>query len=64
MTAPPHRCVDEKPKNDVRRTDTCHGHRPNGAFLPPTIRFSGRAIDVIPQSKAKKKKNKNNLKSM
>lgn len=33
----------EKPKNDVLRTDTCQGYRPKGAFLPPTILFSGRA---------------------
>lgn len=33
----------ENPKNDVRLTDTCHGYRPNGAFLPPTILVSGRA---------------------
>lgn len=32
----------EKPKKEVRRTDTCQGHRPNGASLPPTIRVSGR----------------------
>lgn len=42
-TAPPHRWVLEKPKNDVRLTDTCHGYRPNGAFFPPTILVSGRA---------------------
>jgi len=40
--APPQRWVLEKPKNDVRRTDTCQGHRPNGASLPPTILVSGR----------------------
>lgn len=50
ITAPPHRCVLEKPKNDVRRTDACHGQRPNGAFLPPTIRVSGLAIVGMPQS--------------
>lgn len=33
----------EKPKNDVLRTDTCHGYRPKGAFFPPTILVSGRA---------------------
>lgn len=32
----------EKPKKEVRRTDTCQGHRPNGASLPPTILVSGR----------------------
>lgn len=48
--APPHRCVLENPKNEVLRTDTCQGHRPNGAFLPPTIRVSGRPIVDIPQS--------------
>lgn len=32
----------EKPKNDVLRTDTCQGYRPNGAFFPPTILVSGR----------------------
>lgn len=46
MTAPPHLCVLENPKKLVRRTDTCHGHRPNGAFLPPTIRVSGRVWTV------------------
>lgn len=51
IIAPPHRCVLENPKNDVRRTDTCHGQRPNGAFLPPTIRVSGLPIVDIPQSK-------------
>ena len=51
ITAPPQRCVLEKPKNDVRLTDTCHGHLPNGAFLPPTIRVSGRDCIVgIPHS--------------
>jgi hypothetical protein len=35
--------VLEKPKNDVLRTDTCHGYRPKGAFLPPTILVSGLA---------------------
>lgn len=46
ITAPPHRCVLENPKNDVRRTDTCQGHRPNGEFLPPIIRVSGRLTNV------------------
>lgn len=41
-TAPPHLWVLEKPKNDVRLTDTCHGHLPNGAAFPPTMRVSGR----------------------
>lgn len=53
ITAPPQRCVLEKPKNDVRRTDTCHGYCAQPAFFPPTILTSGRA-DVavdIPQSK-------------
>lgn len=40
----------ENPKKDVRRTLTCHGHRPNGAFFPPTILVSGRAIVGIPHS--------------
>lgn len=41
----------EKPKKLVRRTETCQGHRPNGAFLPPTIRVSGRVCTVgIPHS--------------
>lgn len=31
----------EKPKKLVRRTDTCQGQRPKGAFLPPTILVSG-----------------------
>lgn len=39
--APPQRWVLENPKKDVRRTETCQGHRPKGAFLPPTIRISG-----------------------
>lgn len=57
ITAPPHRCVLENPKNDVRRTDTCQGHRPNGAFFPPTIRVSGLLTIVgIPQSIYKKQK--------
>lgn len=51
MRAPPHRCVLENPKKLVRRTDTCHGQRPNGAFLPPTMRVSGRVwIEGIPHS--------------
>lgn len=51
ITAPPQRCVLENPKNDVLLTDTCHGHLPNGAFLPPTIRVSGRDCIVgIPHS--------------
>lgn len=51
-TAPPQRCVLENPKNDVRRTDVCHGYRPNGAFFPPTILVSGRASAVeTPHSK-------------
>lgn len=50
MIAPPHRWVLENPKNEVLRTDTCQGHRPNGAFLPPTIRVSGLPIVDIPQS--------------
>lgn len=41
-TAPPQRWVLEKPKKEVLRTDTCHGHRPNEASLPPTILVSGR----------------------
>lgn len=45
-TAPPHRCVLEKPKKDVLLTETCHGYRPNGAFLPPTILVSGRGTFV------------------
>lgn len=54
IIAPPHRWVLEKPKNDVRRTDTCHGHRPNIAFLPPTIRVSGRwPTDDMPHSEKK-----------
>lgn len=32
----------EKPKKEVLRTDTCQGHRPNDASLPPTILVSGR----------------------
>jgi len=51
-TAPPHRWVLENPKNEVRRTETCHGYRPNGAFFPPTILVSGRARAVdTPHSK-------------
>lgn len=51
-TAPPHRWVLEKPKNDVRRTDVCQGYRPKGAFFPPTILVSGRASAVeMPHSK-------------
>jgi hypothetical protein len=45
-TAPPHRWVLEKPKNEVRRTDTCQGYLPNGAFFPPTILVSGRGTVV------------------
>lgn len=53
ITAPPHRCVLENPKNDVRLTDTCHGYCAQPAFLPPTILTSGRADAAveIPQSK-------------
>lgn len=40
-TAPPHLWVLEKPKNEVLRTETCQGHRPKGASLPPTILVSG-----------------------
>lgn len=51
ITAPPQRCVLENPKNEVLLTDTCHGHLPNGAFLPPTILVSGRDCIVgIPHS--------------
>lgn len=60
IMAPPHRCVLEKPKNDVLRTLTCHGYRPNGAFLPPTMRVSGRPIVERPQSGFWKEKNDRN----
>lgn len=40
----------EKPKNEVRRTDTCQGQRPNGALLPPTMRVSGRVKTGTPHS--------------
>lgn len=51
MMAPPHRWVDEKPKNDVRLTDTCHGHRPKLESLPPMMRVSGLGhIAVTPHS--------------
>jgi hypothetical protein len=28
MRAPPHLWVEEKPKKEVRRTETCHGNCP------------------------------------
>lgn len=40
----------EKPKNDVRLTDTCQGHRPKAALLPPTMRVSGRVKTGTPHS--------------
>lgn len=41
-TAPPHLWVLENPKNEVLRTETCHGHLPKDASFPPTILVSGR----------------------
>lgn len=50
IKAPPQRWVLEKPKNEVRRTDTCQGQRPKAALLPPTIRVSGRVSIGTPHS--------------
>lgn len=50
IKAPPQRWVLEKPKNEVRRTDTCQGQRPKAALLPPTMRVSGRVSIGTPHS--------------